>query len=114
MVEIDVDPALLSLKLPTFTLQPLIENAVKHGISARLGPGTARIRARRRDGLAVIEVEDDAGTWSEGPPGAGLGMQIVDKRIKNLLGEDFGVTVSCVPSELTRVTLRVPLAERPS
>ena len=114
VVEIDVDPALLSLKLPTFTLQPLIENAVKHGISARLGPGTARIRARRRDGLAVIEVEDDAGTWSEGPPGAGLGMQIVDKRIKNLLGEDFGVTVSCVPSELTRVTLRVPLAERPS
>lgn len=114
VVETDVDPALLALRLPTFTLQPLVENAVKHGISATLGPGIARIRAQLRDGLAVIDIEDNAGTWTGESAGAGLGMRIVDKRIKNLLGESFGLTVSCVPSELTRVTLRVPLAERPS
>jgi two-component system LytT family sensor kinase len=46
---------------PTFTLQPLIENAIKHGLSAAVGTGTARIRAHRREGAAVIEIEDDAG-----------------------------------------------------
>jgi len=38
-------------------------------------------------------------------------MRIVDKRIKNLLGPEYGVAVSCVPGELTRVTVRIPLPE---
>jgi two-component system, LytTR family, sensor kinase len=108
VVETEVDAALLGLRLPTFTLQPLIENAIKHGLSTTLGKGTTRIRAYRRDGLAVIEIEDDAGTWTEPAGGGGLGMKIVDRRIKDLLGDRFGVTVSCVPHELTRVTVRLP------
>jgi two-component system LytT family sensor kinase len=113
VVETEVDPALLGLRLPTFTLQPLIENAITHGLSATLGQGVARIRARRENGVAVIAIEDNAGTWTGGPAGEGLGMQIVDKRIKNLLGPAYGVSVSCVPHELTRVTLRVPIPEAP-
>jgi len=109
VVETDVDPSLLALKLPTFTLQPLIENAIKHGLSATLDRGAARIRAYRKDGLALIEIEDDAGTWTEpAPGGGGLGMKIVDRRIKELLGEGYGITVSCVPNELTRVTVSMP------
>jgi two-component system, LytTR family, sensor kinase len=108
VVETEVDPSLLSLKLPTFTLQPLIENAIKHGLSATLEKGTARIRAFRRDGLALIEIEDDAGTYAEPPGGGGLGMKIVDRRIKNQLGDAYGISVSCVPDELTRVTIRMP------
>ena len=109
VVETDVDPTLLALRLPTFTLQPLIENAIKHGLSATLEKGTARIHAYRRDGLAIIDIEDDAGTWSGvAGGGAGLGMKIVDRRIKDLLGPSFGVTVSCVPNELTRVRVCVP------
>jgi two-component system LytT family sensor kinase len=109
VVETDVDPGLLSLRLPTFTLQPLIENAIKHGLSATLDRGTARIRAYREEGAAIIEIDDDAGTWSEPASGEGLGMKIVDRRIKELLGEGYGVTVSCVPNELTRVRVRMPL-----
>jgi two-component system LytT family sensor kinase len=108
VVETVVDPTLLSLELPTFTLQPLIENAIKHGLSATLEKGTARIHAYRRDGLAVIDIEDDAGTWSEPSGGAGLGMKIVDRRIKDLLGDAYGITISCVPNQLTRVTVQVP------
>jgi two-component system LytT family sensor kinase len=103
-----VDPALLGLTLPTFTLQPLIENAIKHGLSATIEKGTARIRAHHRDGLALIDIEDDAGTWSEPAGEGGLGMKIVDRRIKDLLGNQYGVTVSCIPHELTRVTVQVP------
>jgi two-component system LytT family sensor kinase len=112
VVSTDVDPSLLSLRLPTFTLQPLIENAIKHGLSATLDRGAARIRAYRSDGVALIEIEDDAGTWTEPRAGAavtGLGMKIVDRRIKELLGERYGITVSCVPNQLTRVTVRMPV-----
>jgi two-component system LytT family sensor kinase len=108
-VETQVDQALLSLRLPAFTLQPLVENAFKHGFSTTLGPGRATIRAYRRDGAAVVEIEDDAGAWSAQREGAGLGMQIVDKRVKNLYGEGWGVSVDCVPQEVTRVIVRLPL-----
>jgi two-component system LytT family sensor kinase len=107
LVETEVDPSLLELRLPTFTLQPLIENAIKHGVS-KVDRGTARIRAYRRDGRAVLEIEDDAGTYAENPEGGGLGMKIVDQRIKHLLGADYGVSVTCVPEELTRVTVVLP------
>jgi len=111
-VEVDVDPTLLQLRVPTFTLQPLLENAIKHGISEMLRPGTARIRARRQDGAAVIEVEDDAGAWAEGTRSAdGLGLGIVDRRLRNLLGGAAGLSVTCVPQALTRVSIRLPLPE---
>ncbi|ABS25648.1 sensor histidine kinase [Anaeromyxobacter sp. Fw109-5] len=112
VVEIDVDPELLAVELPTFTLQPLIENAVKHGLAATLDRGVARIRARREGDVALIDVEDNAGTWRAPLAGDGLGMTLVDRRIKSLMGGAFGVSVSCVPAELTRVTVRVPLEAR--
>jgi len=40
-------------------------------------------------------------------------MRLVDKRIKNLVGPSWGLAVACVPGELTRVTVRVPLPEAP-
>jgi two-component system LytT family sensor kinase len=113
-VDTDVDPALLSLRVPAFTLQPLVENAFKHGLSTTIEDGHATIRAYRSDGTAFIEIEDSAGAWKPPAPNAGLGMQIVDKRVKNLYGEQYGLAVSCVPSELTRVTLRLPADEVPA
>lgn len=109
-VEIDVDPELLSVKLPTFTLQPLLENAIKHGIADKLEPGTARIRAYWEEGQARIDVEDDAGTFLEKKnlAPAGLGLSIVDKRIQNMLRNGSGLSIDCVPNELTRISIRVP------
>jgi two-component system LytT family sensor kinase len=109
-VEIDVDPSMLRVKLPTFTLQPLLENAIKHGIAEKLQPGTARIHAFWEDGAACIDVEDDAGTYFERPTQRtdGLGLGIVEKRIRNLLKGDSGLTVACIPHQLTRVSIRIP------
>jgi len=114
-VETDIDATLLELRLPAFTLQPVVENAFKHGLSRTMKPGVARIRAYRQGGAALIEVEDNAGAYVEaggqGERGeqGGLGMRIVDKRIKNLMGAEYGLSISCVPQELTRVTIRVPV-----
>jgi len=110
-VETEVDEALLDLRLPAFTLQPLVENAFKHGLGQLLGPGTARIRARRDGALALLEIEDSAGTFTGSGDGDGLGLKSVDKRIKNLIGPQYGVAVSCVPGALTRVTVRLPYTE---
>jgi two-component system LytT family sensor kinase len=109
LVETEVEEGLASVRLPTFTLQPLVENAIRHGVGAALGPGRARIHAYRQGGAVLIDVEDNAGAYqAPAAGGAGLGMRIVDRRIKNLVGDTYGVSVTCVPSELTRVTVRLP------
>jgi two-component system LytT family sensor kinase len=113
-VEMDVDPELLPLRIPTFTLQPLIENAIKHGVSELLGPGTVRLLARRNGDQVAIVIEDNAGTYSENSGSGGLGMAIVDKRIKNLCGSSYGVGIECSPQEWTRVTITLPAEGCPS
>jgi two-component system, LytTR family, sensor kinase len=109
IVEIDTEPSLLSLRVPTFTLQPLVENAIKHGISNMLGQGIAKIRAYRQDGFAIIEIEDNAGMFNEKEVDHGLGIKIVDKRVRFLMGSGSGTSVTCVPNEMTRVTIRMPM-----
>ncbi len=109
VVETEIDPELLDLTMPTFTLQPLIENAIKHGIAQMLDGGVVKIRATRQDGVVVIDIEDNAGAFDISRQASdGLGVNIVDKRIKNLLGNDFGISVACIPQEMTRVTIRMP------
>jgi two-component system LytT family sensor kinase len=110
VVEIDVPAPLLHIQVPTFTLQPLLENAIKHGISEMLTPGVAPIRAREEEGIVRIDVEDTAGAYEEqGRAKDGLGLQIVEKRILSVLGAGSRLEIFCVPNELTRVTIRMPL-----
>ena len=113
-VEIDIDPSLLKMILPTFTLQPLVENAFKHGISHTMGQGIARIKAFRTDGRAFIEIEDNAGVFHEKEMDDGHGIKIVDKRLKGHFGSHSGVTISCVPHEVTRVTVQIPMESHAS
>jgi len=113
-VEIDIDPSLLKMILPTFTLQPLVENAFKHGISHTMGQGIARIKAFRTDGRAFIEIEDNAGVFHEKEMEDGHGIKIVDKRLKGHFGSHSGVTISCVPHEVTRVTVQIPMESQAS
>ncbi len=92
MVDIDIDPSLLKVILPTFTLQPLVENAFKHGISHTMGQGIARIKAFRTDGRAFVEIEDNAGIFHEKETDDGHGIKIVDKRLKGHFGSDSGIS----------------------
>ncbi len=114
MVDIDIDPSLLKVILPTFTLQPLVENAFKHGISNTMGQGVARIKAFRTNGRAFIEIEDNAGIFHEKETDDGHGIKIVDRRLKGHYGSDSGVSIFCVPNELTRVTVKIPLETKTS
>ena len=104
----EIDPTLLDLQIPIFTLQPLIENAIKHGIADLLDQGEIWVRAYRQGEFVIIEVEDNAGNY--GPPidSQGLGMRLVDQRIKNVYGSEFGLTVEYDPQQKTLVQVKLP------
>ncbi len=110
-VDQEIDPMLLDLKIPIFTLQPLIENAIKHGIADLLDQGQIWVRAYRQQGVVVIEVEDNAGSYCKPIDGQGLGMRLVDQRIKNVYGSEFGLTVDCEPQKKTLVQVKLPLRD---
>lgn len=107
----EIDPVLLGLTIPVFTLQPLIENAIKHGVADLLERGQIWVRVYRHEGLVVIEVEDNAGNYHKPLDSQGLGMRLVDQRIKNAYGKEFGLTVVCDPQQKTLVQVTFPLLE---
>ncbi|MBU2647595.1 sensor histidine kinase [bacterium] len=109
IVEEHVDPNCLSFKIPSFTLQPIIENAIKHGTSNILEPGVIKLTIQQTDNRIVIEVEDNAGAYQFNGKETGLGMNIVDKRIKNKFGESFGIKIQCEPDLFTKVMITFPL-----
>lgn len=107
-IAVDVPADLREAPLPPFTLQPLVENAVKHGIAQSLAPGRIAIRAAREGDDLVIVVEDSAGLYVPASGGDGLGLAIVDRRLRIRFGEGYGVAVACEPGQWTRVTVRLP------
>ncbi|MCV3284199.1 sensor histidine kinase [Aeromonas veronii] len=104
----EIPPHLATLHLPSFTLQPLIENAIKHGVSTLLEQGRIRLYTDENPTSVTIHVEDNAGTWQAHPAGDGLGMTIVDRRLKSAFGERYGVTIACEPEQWTRVSITIP------
>lgn len=85
----DIDPTALEALVPTLLLQPLVENAVRHGIEPRLAPGTVTLRARRQGGLLLLSVIDDgAGLTAGGSDRArsGVGVRNCEARLQTLYG----------------------------
>lgn len=107
-VEIDIPDTLLSLKLPTFTLQPLVENAIKHGTAHLLENGKITIYAAETQDYIELVVEDNAGNYQVTHESTGLGMKIVDKRLRNKFGQEFGLIMQCQPQQWTRATIHLP------
>ncbi|WP_324056945.1 sensor histidine kinase [Aeromonas caviae] len=103
---------LAEVQLPSFTLQPLIENAIKHGICSLLGEGRLRLFARETPEVITLCVEDNAGAWQPSGQGDGLGMSLVDKRLKSAFGERYGIDVQWEPEQWTRVSLTLPRQPR--
>lgn len=110
-VQLHVPPALSHLRLPAFTLQPIVENAIKHGTSQLLGVGEISIAARLEGQHLRLDIEDNAGLFQPKSDASGLGMSLVDKRLRARFGDECGITIACEPDLFTRITLRLPLEE---
>ena len=119
-VRYDVDPQVLGVQVPVLTIQPLIENAVKHGLADKVGGGTVTLKARV-DPLArttSIQVRDDGigmdadrleEVLTGGGSDGGIGLRNITERLTTLFGERFRLDVRSKPGEGTTVDLRVPL-----
>jgi signal transduction histidine kinase len=92
LVKFDIEPETLDVLVPTLLLQPLVENAIKHGISCKAGPGHVGITARREDTKLWIEVRDDGKGLSETALTAlqkGIGVSTTRARLQHQFGADF-------------------------
>ncbi|MGV2291957.1 sensor histidine kinase [Trinickia sp. YCB016] len=108
-VRIDIPKEFAAVRLPAFSIQPIVENAIKHGTSQLIGKGEIHITARRDGDDLLIDVEDNAGLYDEHATSGGLGMNLVAKRLENRFGPGYGTTVTCENDVSTRVTLRIPM-----
>ena len=92
-------------------IQPLVENAVKHGIGSRLEGGRIVIRARRGLGSAVIEIEDNgAGFPKNDRPenGLGIGLRNVNERLKVIYGAQYQLQLDSDPERGTVARVEIP------
>jgi len=124
-VRLQVAPEMLAVVVPFLALQPLVENAVRHGLADR-GGGTVEIIARDDGTDCVITVEDDgvgmdpealragpADALADGSPdGSGhsahVGLTNVDHRLRAAFGNDYGLVVETAVGAGTKVLMRVP------
>ncbi len=114
-VEMTVDPAAHGVNLPAMTIQPLVENAIKHGVAAVEGPGRVGLRATLREGLLQIEVWDNGPGF---PPGFRLGetdahgLRNVIERLTGYYGETARLRWENGQAG-TRVWLEIPAPAQP-
>jgi K+-sensing histidine kinase KdpD len=108
-VDIDVPQALGHVRVPTLILQPLVENAVRHGVDRSEGTTTIRIAAARQGARLRIVVEDDGA--GEGPErrGGGLGLVNVRERLEAHFGPDGRLTAGPRPPGGFRAEIELPL-----
>jgi two-component system LytT family sensor kinase len=108
-VEIDVEPGADALEIPSLILQPLVENALKHGLGPKTGPGHLWISARLEAGEICLRVEDDGlGRLSAVD---GIGLTNVGERLRTLYADRAGLTFEPREGGGSRVTVRLPRGE---
>ena len=112
-----IAPEVLSVRLPFLSVQPLVENAVRHGLEPQSGDGTITIVARDDGTECVITIEDDgAGADPEvvrealagRTTSASVGLSNVDERLRTVYGDAHGIVVETAPGHGTKVAVRVP------
>jgi hypothetical protein len=109
-VEIKVAPDVLSAQVPNFILQPLVENALRHGISTRVGPSRLRVTAKRSNQRLELSVQDDGPGFGDADIQRrnGLGLSNTSERLKYLYGEEQSLAVNGNGSSGAAVTLTIP------
>lgn len=90
-VEYDIDDAARACLVPPMILQPLVENAVKHGVGNLTGGGVVAIAARRDASLLRISVENDVDEEMPAKPGGGIGLANVRQRLATAYGHEGSV-----------------------
>ncbi|CEA07615.1 Sensor histidine kinase YehU [Arthrobacter saudimassiliensis] len=120
-VSLQVAPEVLGTVIPFLSLQPLVENSVRHGLEAMEGPGHITISATDAGTLAEITVEDNgvgmdpdrlaallAGHTDDGEH---VGLRNVDLRLRQVYGPGHGLVIDTAPGAGTLITMRIPKSQ---
>jgi two-component system, LytTR family, sensor kinase len=112
-VSVSVPSELFSTAVPSLILQPMVENAVKHGIAKRVQGGVIRIRAFPTDDKVTLSVYNDGPMlpqgWERQP--SGIGLANVRTRLQSLYGKQFGVNIQNQEPGGVEVSISVPLEQ---
>jgi two-component system LytT family sensor kinase len=119
-VSLRIAPEVLSTVIPFLSLQPLVENAVRHGLEAKEGPGHITISANDSGAFAEVTIEDDGvgmdpvqlqSMLAGHVDGEHVGLRNVDARLRQVYGDDHGLVIETAPGEGTLITMRVPKSQ---
>jgi signal transduction histidine kinase len=106
--ELEIEEAALAAAVPSFAVQHLVENAVRHGIARRPAGGRLRIAARRQGDLVEVSVADDGAGIGPEPSPAGHGLEQTRERLRALYGARASLAVAPAAAGGTVATLRIP------
>ena len=120
---LDIDPGLHDAMLPKLTLQPLVENALYHGIKLKRAKGTIRITATLADGCVLLRVEDNGVGITpqrlaqlrdamERQERVGFGLSAVNQRLRLQFGPEYGLRLDSEEGQGTTVTARIPYVRK--
>lgn len=119
-VSLRIAPEVLSTVIPFLSLQPLVENAVRHGLEAKEGPGHISITANDSGAFAEVTIEDDGvgmdpeqlrSVLAGHSDGDHVGLRNVDARLRQVYGDENGLVIETAPGEGTLITMRVPKSQ---
>ena len=116
-VHMEIEPQTLDARLPNLILQPIVENAIRHGISPRTSAGRIEIEARRLNGALQVQVTDNGpGLSSDSNTGtivkAGVGLANTQARLKQLYGDQHRLDLANAASGGLTVILEIPFREQ--
>jgi len=110
---IEMDPAVAGARVPLLVVQPLVENALRHGLGPRVAPGTLAVRARRENGWTRIDVEDSGDGLPAGwtlATSRGTGLRNLSARLEAEFGAASSLAVIPRPGGGVVATVRIPYA----
>ena len=99
----------LDARVPNLLLQPLVENAIRHGIAKSAEARHLEVSATREDGRLLLRVWDDGPGLGPGPAREGIGLSNTRERLRHLFGEDFSVSYANAPGGGFAITIAFPL-----
>lgn len=122
--EINIDQEILAYNIIKLSLQPLIENAIYHGVKQKRGLGKVTISGYEKDGTIHLEVADNGNgiekdklieikkemeaSFQEKKGFIGIGLKSVNERIKIHFGKEYGIVISSKPGQGTKVSIMIP------
>jgi len=119
-VSLTIAPEVLSTVIPFLSLQPLVENAVRHGLDDKEGVGHIAITAQDAGAFVAVTIEDDGvgiepehlrSVLAGHSDSDHVGLRNVDSRLRQVYGDDHGLVIDTAPGAGTLITMRVPKSQ---